>query len=87
MHIRAPLATFTVIAALGATVPSAFAQKVLKQDPPPGTLKAGAVVLVDDGSCGAGMIKRITGGGNYSAGTPSAGGGAARQTACVPRKK
>jgi hypothetical protein len=31
---------------------------ILKQEPPPGALKAGEVVLVDDGTCLAGQIKR-----------------------------
>ena len=38
--------------------------QVLKQEPPPGTVPAGKTVLVDDGTCGAGKIKQITGGRN-----------------------
>lgn len=41
--------------------------QMLKQEPPKGSLKSGAVVLVDDGSCGAGKVKRVTG---ASAGVP-----------------
>jgi hypothetical protein len=40
---------------------------VLKQEPPPGALKAGEVMLVDDGTCGPGKIKQVTGGNNYDA--------------------
>ena len=58
------------------------AQRILAQDPPPGALKAGATVLVDDGSCGAGKIKKIIGGSNIG----GAGPGAPRQTLCIPRK-
>jgi hypothetical protein len=38
--------------------------EVLKQEPPPGTLPAGQKVLVDDGTCGPGKIKEVTGGNN-----------------------
>jgi hypothetical protein len=87
MPVRRRIAICAIVAALtAAPTGAAFAQKVLKQVPPPGTLKAGQVVLVDDGSCGAGMIKQITGGNNFSGGAPSAGGGPARQTTCVRRK-
>ncbi|CAM5765078.1 hypothetical protein LMIY3S_01363 [Labrys miyagiensis] len=41
--------------------------QILKQEPPKGTLRAGATALVDDGTCGPGKIKKITGG---SPGTP-----------------
>jgi len=37
-----------------------FAQKVLKMDPPAGTLQTGTSVLVDDGSCPKGQIKKLT---------------------------
>jgi hypothetical protein len=35
---------------------------VLKQEPFPGMMSPGAIVLVDDGSCGKGRIKEVTGG-------------------------
>ena len=36
----------------------------LKQEPPMGAMREGEVVLVDDGSCPKGQIKRVVGG-NY----------------------
>jgi hypothetical protein len=48
-----------------------------------GTLRTGATVLVDDGSCGAGKIKLITstgGNGNELKGLPP------RTRSCVPRQ-
>jgi hypothetical protein len=38
------------------------AQVVLKQEPFEGKMVPGAVILVDDGSCGKGKIKQVTGG-------------------------
>jgi hypothetical protein len=40
------------------------AQQILKQEPMPGQLPSGSVVLVDDGTRGKGKIKEITGGDN-----------------------
>ncbi len=36
------------------------AEQVLKADPPPNTIQTGTSVLVDDGSCPRGQIKKIT---------------------------
>jgi hypothetical protein len=38
------------------------AQPVVRQEPFDGQMVPGAVVLVDDGSCGKGRIKEVTGG-------------------------
>jgi hypothetical protein len=38
------------------------AQVVVKQEPFDGKMLPGAVILVDDGSCGKGKIKEVTGG-------------------------
>ena len=54
--------------------------EVLKSEPPAGTLLPGVVVLVDDGTCGEGKIKQITGGNNMNGRT---GGG--RQRKCIAR--
>jgi hypothetical protein len=35
---------------------------VVKQEPSDGRMSPGAIVLVDDGSCGKGRIKEVTGG-------------------------
>jgi hypothetical protein len=53
-------------------------QTVVKQEPPPGTLKAGHKVLVDDGSCPAGQVKQVTG---------SSAPGVPRKKECVPMPK
>jgi hypothetical protein len=58
--------------------------QVLKKEPGAGQLPAGAVVLVDDGRCGKGMIKQVTGGSNMSGGQMVAGG-SARTRKCIPK--
>jgi hypothetical protein len=55
----------------------AVSAATLQQEPPAGSLSSGQTVLVDDGSCPAGQIKQITGGGS-NAGQP-------RQRKCVDR--
>lgn len=57
------------IAALAscATAPAFAAPAVLKEEPAKGVLRVGEVVYVDDGSCPAGALKKITGG-NQQAG-------------------
>ncbi|WP_371260304.1 DUF6719 family protein [Labrys sp. WJW] len=52
--------------------------QILTEEPPKGTLRAGMKVLVDDGTCGAGKIKRITGGN---------GSDIPRKRECVSRPK
>ena len=49
---------------------SAFAAtgKIVKQEPPMGAMREGEVVLVDDGSCPAGQIKRVVGGNHTKVG-------------------
>jgi hypothetical protein len=51
-----------VLAYLLAADGSCNAQPVVKQEPFDGLMVPGAVVLVDDGSCGKGKIKEVTGG-------------------------
>ena len=51
--------------------------QILKKEPGPGTLPAGAVALVDDGTCPRGQIKQVTGG-NDNRGVP-------RQKKCIPK--
>jgi uncharacterized protein DUF6719 len=41
-----------------------LAQQTVKREPPMGALREGQRVLVDDGSCGPGKIKEVSGG-NY----------------------
>jgi len=72
-----------ILAALTSAV-SVQAQQILRSDPSPGGLPAGAVVLVDDGSCPKGKIKELTGGSNIMGG--QAARGSARTKRCIPRK-
>jgi hypothetical protein len=51
-----------IIAALLLAAGPVLAQQALKSEPLPGQLGSGETVLVDDGTCGPGKIKQITGG-------------------------
>lgn len=53
----------------------AAAQAIVKQEPPPGGLRRGQMVLVDDGSCPKGQIKQVIAGSE----------GRKRTRSCVPR--
>jgi hypothetical protein len=59
---------------------SAIRGGVLKAEPGPGQIAAGARVLVDDGSCPKGQIKEVTGGTNYGGGSKN------RTIRCVRRR-
>jgi hypothetical protein len=48
--------------ALLLTTGSSHAQVVVKQEPFDGQMVPGGIVLVDDGTCGKGKIKEVTGG-------------------------
>lgn len=80
LFLRILAAMFSVLISAVST----HAQQILKREPPPGGLPAGAVVLVDDGSCPKGKIKEVTGGSNISGGQSVKGG--ARTRRCIPRK-
>lgn len=54
----------------------------LKQEPAMGALREGQVVMVDDGSCPAGQIKRVVGGNHTKVGGTKQ---VIRQSSCVPR--
>jgi hypothetical protein len=60
---------------------SAFATTV-KQEPPLGAMREGQVLLVDDGSCPAGQIKRVVGGNHTKVGGTKQ---VVRTSSCVPR--
>ncbi len=52
-----------VISLLAFGIPAAaHAQQALSAEPPPGQLSPGQIVFVDDGTCGKGKIKKVTGG-------------------------
>jgi hypothetical protein len=59
-----------------------LAQNVLKTDPPNGALSTGTSVLVDDGSCPKGQIKKLT-----RVGSMSNAEGGYRKKECVPYRK
>ena len=68
---------FTVLS----TAPG-VAARMIKVEPPMGALREGQVVLVDDGSCPAGQIKRVVGGNHVRAGGSK---DIVRERSCVPR--
>jgi hypothetical protein len=41
---------------------------ILKREPPMGALQEGQIVLVDDGTCPSGQIKRVVGGNHVKVG-------------------
>jgi Family of unknown function (DUF6719) len=47
---------------------SALAQRVVKEEPPMGAMQEGEVLLVDDGSCPPGKIRRVVGGNHVKVG-------------------
>ena len=61
---------------------NANAAAILKSEPPMCQLKQGQRVLVDDGSCGSGQIREVTGGNHTKAGGKD---NTIRQYRCVPR--
>lgn len=60
---------------------SSFAETV-KQEPPMGAMREGQVLLVDDGSCPRGQIKRVVGGNHTKVGGTKQ---IVRTSSCVPR--
>jgi hypothetical protein len=69
------LAALILSAAAGG---ACHAQVVVKQEPL--DMRNGATVLVDDGSCGKGMVKRLT----VTHGNPMSGA-PRRETKCIPK--
>jgi len=61
---------------------SAFAATVVKEEPPMGAMREGEVLLVDDGSCPPGKIKRVVGGNHVKVGGTKQ---IVRTSSCVPR--
>ena len=75
--------TVGLLAALGflLAASSTNAQVIVKQEPFEGQMVPGGIVLVDDGSCGKGKIKEVTGG-EIGAMNPRP-----RTRRCIPRDK
>lgn len=81
------LGTMTALLALLAG--PACAQQILRAEPPPGQLKSGETVLVDDGRCPAGQVREVSAArqqkvrDTLSAAAPPA----SRSRRCVPRPR
>jgi hypothetical protein len=56
--------------------------EILKKEPKMGALREGQTVLVDDGSCPKGQIKRVVGGNHLKVGGSKQN---ERSRTCVPR--
>jgi hypothetical protein len=67
---------------ISACAAPALGQQIVKREPPMGSLKEGQRVLVDDGSCGPGKIREVTGGNHVKVGGNS---NIVRQSRCIPR--
>ena len=65
---RLAVAVLLIGAGFGLELTDAAFAATLKQEPPMGALREGQVVLVDDGSCPAGRIKRVVGGNHTKVG-------------------
>lgn len=83
--IRFPLAALAGIAVVCAAS-AASAQRVVAKMPRTGELRANEVVLVDDGSCGRGRIKEVTGGNNLGRASRAADARQRRRVRCVARR-
>jgi hypothetical protein len=67
---------------LAISVVSSAMAATVKQEPPLGAMREGQVLLVDDGSCPAGQIKRVVGGNHVKVGGTKQ---IVRTSSCVPR--
>jgi hypothetical protein len=73
---------FVALSVLGLLLAASSSDaQVVKQEPFEGKMVPGAVILVDDGSCGKGKIKQVTGG-EIGAMDPRP-----RTRKCIPRDK
>ena len=79
--MRTLLAALTAPGLLLAAGGVCHAQVIVRQEPFDGQMVPGAVILVDDGSCGKGRIKEVTGG-EVGAMNPRP-----RSRRCIPREK
>jgi hypothetical protein len=57
--------------------------QMLKREPPMGALKEGQTVLVDDGACPKGQVRRVTGGNHTAVGGAKQ---VRRSSSCVARQ-
>ncbi len=71
-----------ISATLALSVSSSCFAETVKKEPPMGAMREGQVLLVDDGSCPAGQIKRVVGGNHTKVGGTKQ---IVRTSSCVPR--
>jgi len=74
----------TVLAGMLGIMQAHAGDRILKQEPGKGKLRAGQTVLVDDGSCPKGQIKEVKGGSNRSLKTEMKQAGSPRTHRCIP---
>ena len=74
-----------LLQALAPAVARAETLPVMDHAPPPGALKSGMKVLVDDGTCPSDQIKLIVAGDNVALGNSGKGGAMPRKVSCIPR--
>jgi len=67
---------------LATSVVSSSSAATVNQEPPMGAMREGQVLLVDDGSCPTGQIKRVVGGNHTKVGGTKQ---IVRTSSCVPR--
>jgi len=79
---RNGLLILAVLILVSGALGSAVAVEVVKREPALGALRPGQRVLVDDGSCGPGMIKEVIGGNHVMVGGYS---NIVRERRCIPR--
>jgi hypothetical protein len=75
-----------ILAAAIALMAVSSARAQLTSEPAPGTLPSGQSVLVDDGTCGPGKIKKVTGGSNVRLDTGQAVRGSERKRTCIKKR-
>jgi hypothetical protein len=62
------------------------ARAQLTSEPAPGQISPGQTVLVDDGTCGPGKIKKVTGGSDFNPTTGQRIKGSSRKRACITKR-
>ena len=73
-----------VVAAVSGPAMSGQLQ-IIKREPPLGMLRSGESVLVDDGKCPHGQVKKVTAGVVYGGRNNVSAKGLPRERSCVPR--
>jgi Family of unknown function (DUF6719) len=88
MNLWRPFAFAGAIATLLAATAASAAEPILTKEPARGELHKGQSVLVDDGACKKGEIKRVCAGEGYGAPGSGVSDPRKRRTrTCVPRAK